>query len=79
MPVPHSSVIHSTFHCFSTTVFSWNPTIYSGFQLKLKELLMSVVPAWVILTILIIIIIPFSPKTSNSSCKIEYTSILKRF
>ena len=35
--------------------FSWNTTIYFGFQLKLKELLTSVVPAWVILTILIII------------------------
>ena len=34
-------------------------TIYFVFQLMLKELLTSVVPAWVILTILIIIIIPF--------------------
>ena len=46
--------------------FSWNPSIYFGFQLKLKELLTSVVPAWVILIILIIIIIiPFSPKGSG--------------
>ena len=59
--------------------FSWNPTIYFGSQLKLKELLTSVVPAWVILTILIIIIIPFSPKTSNSSYNNEHVSILKRF
>ena len=42
--------------------FSWNPTIYFGFQLKLKKLLTSVVPVWVILTILIIIINPFHLK-----------------
>ena len=52
--------------------FSWNPTIYFGFQLKLNELRTSVVPAWAILTILIIIIIPFSPKTLNRSCNIEH-------
>ena len=55
--------------------FSWKLTIYFGFQLKLKELLTSVVPA---LVILIIIIIPFSPKTSNCSCNIEHISILKK-
>ena len=31
------------------------------------------VPARVILTIMINIIIPFSPKTSNNSCNIEHT------
>ena len=42
-----------------------NPKYIVGLQLKLNELLTSVVPARIILSI--IIIIPFSPKTSTTT------------
>ena len=45
--------------------FNWNPKYIARFQIKLNELLTSVVPAWIILSI--IITIPFSPKTSNTT------------
>ena len=45
--------------------FNWNPKYIVGFQLKLDELLTSMVPARIILSC--IIIIPFSPKTSTTT------------